>query len=125
MHRSRLTALVIDCQTDDLEAAAQFWGKALGKKVLPMDPQFPTYRELETTPDELKILVQQVTHESRVHIDIETDDKDAEVKRLQALGATNPRFVKRWYVLDAPSGHHFCVVNPQRGPIEGKGNAWD
>ena len=30
MHRSRLAGFIIDCQTDDLPAAASFWGGALG-----------------------------------------------------------------------------------------------
>jgi len=30
MHRSRLAGFIIDCQTDDLDAAASFWSQALG-----------------------------------------------------------------------------------------------
>ena len=30
MHKSRLGALNLDCETDDLEAAAEFWSAALG-----------------------------------------------------------------------------------------------
>ena len=33
MHRSRFSSLVIDCQTEDLTAAAKFWSQALGKPV--------------------------------------------------------------------------------------------
>ncbi|HJT97607.1 MAG TPA: VOC family protein, partial [Rhodanobacteraceae bacterium] len=33
MHRSRLSTIVIDCRTDDLDAAADFWSRALGKPV--------------------------------------------------------------------------------------------
>jgi len=32
--------------------------------------------------------------------------------------------VKRWWVMEAPTGHRFCVVNPQRGPIGADGNEW-
>jgi hypothetical protein len=48
-----------------------------------------------------------------VHLDIQTDDLDAEVARLERLGATKDTFVKRWWVMQAPTGHHFCVVRQQ------------
>ena len=57
-------------------------------------------------------MIQKVAHESRVHLDIETDDMEAEVKRLEALGARRIEFIKRWWVMEAPTGHRFCVVNP-------------
>jgi hypothetical protein len=123
MHRSRLTGFVIDCKDADIDEAARFWGAALGRKVKqPAADSDPSYRELDTGPDEPQIFVQRVTHESRVHLDIEADDKEAEVKRLEALGAKNLGLVKRWYVLEAPTGQRFCVVNPQRGPMEDRPN---
>ena len=45
------------------------------------------YRMLETPPDEPVVQIQRVDHESRVHLDIETDDIPAEVARLEKLGA--------------------------------------
>ena len=30
MHKSRLAGFIIDCDTDNLHTAAEFWGKALG-----------------------------------------------------------------------------------------------
>jgi hypothetical protein len=70
------------------------------------------------------VLVQKVDHPGRIHLDIESDDLEAEVARLEALGAKRVGFVKRWWVMEAPTGQVFCVVNPQRGPIAGKANAW-
>ncbi len=124
MHRSRLSSLIIDCQTDDVDAAAQFWSAALGKSVVPPTPESGIYRELFMREDEPMVLIQQVGHPSRVHLDIESDDLEAEVKRLEALGAKRVEFRKRWWVMEAPTGQRFCVVQPQRGPLEGKGNAW-
>ena len=44
MHRSRLGGFIIDCQTRDLDAAARFWGEALGLKVRPSaDPEDKNY----------------------------------------------------------------------------------
>lgn len=124
MHRSRLSSLIIDCQTEDLDAAAQFWSRALGKSVVAPTPESGVYRELSMREDEPMVLIQQVDHPSRVHLDIETNDLEAEVKRLEALGAKRVELRKRWWIMEAPTGQRFCVVQPQRGPLEGKGNAW-
>ena len=124
MHRSRLSSLIIDCQTEDVDAAAQFWSGALGKSIVAPTPESGVYRELSMREDEPMVLIQQVGHPSRVHLDIESDDLEAEVKRLEALGAKRVEFRKRWWIMEAPTGQRFCVVQPQRGPLEGKGNAW-
>ncbi|MGE5626334.1 MAG: VOC family protein [Bacillota bacterium] len=88
MHHSRLCAVLIDCNTEDVDAAARFWAEALGRSV---DPKHPgsrgNYRMLETPPDEPIVEIQRVDHESRVHIDIETDYIPAEVARMEKLGA--------------------------------------
>ncbi|MET0404200.1 MAG: VOC family protein [Cystobacter sp.] len=122
MHHSRLSTFVIDCQTDDLEAATTFWSQALGRPVKPPDPDSPTYRELSGKPQEPILLIQTVNHPGRIHLDIETDDMEAEVKRLEALGARRVEFIKRWWVMEAPTGQRFCVINPQRGPLDS--NEW-
>jgi hypothetical protein len=124
MHRSRLSTFVIDCRGEDVDAAARFWSAALGREVQPQSVDESGYRELETAPSEPILLVQQVPHESRIHLDIESDDLEAEVKRLEALGARRIGFVKRWWVLEAPTGQRFCVVNPQRGPLRDRANQW-
>jgi len=123
MHRSRLCTFVIDCEVEDVASAAAFWSAALGREVSPPSPTDPDYRELATKPTEPILLLQKVAHPSRIHLDIESDDLEAEVKRLEALGAKRIGFVKRWWVMEAPTGQRFCIVNPQRGPLEGA-NEW-
>ena len=127
MHHSRLHALVIDCRVDDLDAAATFWSRTLGKPVTNAAPDGDgRYAELATGNDELAILLQKVEHPSRVHLDIETDDLDAEVRRLEALGAKRVAFVReRWWVMQAPGGHRFCVVRKQRADFGTHLNRWD
>jgi predicted enzyme related to lactoylglutathione lyase len=125
MHHSRLSTFVIDCKTEDIEAAARFWSAALGRALKPADPDSPTYRELEAKDAEPSLLVQAVEHESRIHLDIESDDLDAEVERLEALGAKRIAYVRRWWVMESPTGQRFCIVRPQRGPLEGRANVWD
>jgi hypothetical protein len=123
-HRSRLTGFVIDCEGDDLEAYARFWGAALGREVDPPEPGSPTYRSLKMRPEDPQVFLQKVDHPSRVHLDIEAEDIEAEVERLEKLGAKRIGKVKTWWVMEAPSGHRFCVVRLQRGPIDQTGNEW-
>src|SRR5262245_36787585 len=125
MHHSRFCALVFDCEGADADVAARFWGGALGKPVEPPSPEHPTYRGLATGIGEPMMLVQIVDHPSRVHVDVETDALDAEVARLEKLGARRVGFVKRWWVMEAPTGQRFCVVKPQRGPLDAtNANVW-
>jgi len=124
MHKSRLSNLIIDCRTDDLDAAARFWAAAIGRTAETDADPADAYRLLDGPADEMKILVQAVDHESRVHLDIETDDVEAEVRRLEALGATRVRQVHTWWVMQAPTGHRFCVVRPQRADFGEKANVW-
>ena len=39
--------------------------------------------QLKTEPNEVQINLQRVDHPSRVHLDLETDDIEAEVRRLE------------------------------------------
>ena len=109
-HRSRLGCIVIDCEAASVHQAAAFWAAALGGTIdIDEDGK---YAEI-SDQGELKVLVQAVDHAPRVHLDIESDDKEAEVARLEALGAKVVARIKRWIVMEAPTGHRFCVVNPQ------------
>ena len=115
MHKSRLAALVIDSKVDELPAAAGFWGNALGlTPVLGDDKTSEKYVHLQVMPSDVLVLVQKVEHTSLVHLNIETDDIRAEVLRLERLGATVVNEMEKWTVMQAPTGHRFCVVGPQR-----------
>jgi|SRR5689334_21744933 catechol 2,3-dioxygenase-like lactoylglutathione lyase family enzyme len=120
MHRSRLSTFVLDCKVPDLERAADFWSRALGRRWTPEPDGDPNYRRLDSDGDEPLLLVQKVEHDSRIHLDIETDDLEGEARRLEALGAKRIAFIKRWIVMEAPTGQRFCVVNPQRGALAGQ-----
>jgi hypothetical protein len=108
MHRSRLSGFIIDCETLDVEAAAPFWSSALGMQTRPTDDQ--RYLRLDASARDLVIEVQAVSHASRVHLDIETDNVEAEVERLERLGARRLLKVRTFWVLEAPTGQRFCVV---------------
>ena len=125
MHHSRLGGLIIDCKTDDLKREADFWSNALGLDVRPSDdPNDERYVILDTPEGEPYIEVQSVEHPSRVHLDIKTDNLDDEVQRLERLGAIRVQMVKHWWIMEAPSGHRFCVIPLDPGQNVGKLNTW-
>jgi len=125
MHRSRLGALVIDCRTEVLAGEAEFWGAALG-----LTPESGAkrinqkYVRLNGHPEEAQVILQRVDHPSRVHLDIETDDIDAEVTRLESLGAQVVERKEKWVIMEAPSKHRFCVIGVVRSDFETHANEW-
>jgi len=111
MHKSKLGGFIIDCKTADVSGAAQFWAAALGLELKTLKPEeAERYVALSGPGLELGIEVQAVSHDSRVHLDIETDNIPAEVQRLEQLGAKKLEQIKSWWVMEAPTGQRFCVV---------------
>jgi hypothetical protein len=111
----------IDCENADLDEAARFWSRALGR---PAKAPRGHYIGLEHRAGQANVSVQRVTHASRMHLDIETDDVEAEVKRLEALGARRIEQARRWWVMEAPTGQRFCVAPPKRGSLGPDANVW-
>jgi hypothetical protein len=100
MHRSRLFALLLDTPAEEAAATTAFWSAALGAPARPVsaEPQF----------------TQAVDDAPRYHVDIETDDVEAETTRLVALGAIQ---VAQWLecrVLRAPGGHLLLAPSAHR-----------
>lgn len=126
MHRSKLGGLIIDCQTDDLEMAADFWSKALGaESIRQPGPENAAYVALAMREDEAYVEIQQVSHASRVHLDIESDDIEREVARLEGLGARRIKSIRDWCVMEAPTGQRFCVVPVVSADFAEKSRRWD
>jgi len=125
-HHSRLAGFIVDCEQSPLDEAARFWSAALGLPVLdPDEGGEGRYARLDGHRHGMHIEVQRVEHPSRVHLDIESDDIDAEARRLVALGAreiARPRD-GRWIVLEAPTGHRFCVVRARETLHAGNADA--
>src|SRR5690606_28426344 len=125
-HRSRLAGVIIDCNVDDLDAAAAFWSQALGTRIESPDAGDETseYQYLGEIAGGIYAEGQKVADPSRVRRDIEADDIDGEADRLEKLGAKKIAFVKRWWLMEAPSGQRFCVIR-MREPGKGvKPNEW-
>jgi hypothetical protein len=121
MHRSRVYALLIDTPAPEAEAAAAFWAAALGAtaRPLPSEEQFISLHGAlpEVAP---LVAVQSVDDAPRIHVDFETDDVEAETRRLLDLGASE---VGRWQecrTLRAPGGHLLCVL-----PVESDAALFD
>lgn len=115
MHQSRVYALLIDAPETEAPAASAFWSAALGAtaRSVPEEPQFTV---LDQALPGLVAAVQAVEDAPRFHLDIETDDVEAETARLLALGAAQ---VAQWLecrVLRAPGGHLLCVIPVHSDP---------
>lgn len=126
MHRSRVYALLIDTPTSEAAQAAAFWAAALGAtaRPLPSEKQFTT---LHDAMPGLVVAVQAIDDDAaRFHLDIETDDVEAETRRLLALGAKE---VSRWQecrILRVPGGQLMCVlpVETDRAVFEAEARTW-
>jgi hypothetical protein len=114
-HRSRLSTILIDTPAAEAPAAAAFWSAALGVPATPV-PGEEQFTGLPGALPDLVLGVQAVSDAPRYHVDIETDDVDAETDRLIALGAVE---VGRWLecrTLRAPGGHLLCVIPSHSDP---------
>ena len=122
MHQSRVYALLIDTPEVDAAPAAAFWSAALGATARPV-AQEPQFTRLHQALPGLVTIVQAVDDAPRFHLDIETDNVEAETARLLALGAVQ---VSQWlecHVLRAPGGHLLCVIPVHSDPGEFKAQA--
>ena len=108
-HRSRVCAILFDTDAAAYAATVEFWSGALDRP-----SAFDADKRYTSLSGPLDYIIQRVEpgHEG-AHIDIETDDVDAEVARLEAIGARRKRKVKTWWVMEDPGGHAFCVVPVQ------------
>ncbi len=112
MHRSRLTAVLVDVPHEQYRKVIDFWSGALGDRP-ESDEEDPDYASLGQPVPGLQFMVQQVDADARIHLDIETDDVEAEVARLEQLGAERVEKVDTWWVMRDPAGVLFCVVRVQ------------
>jgi predicted enzyme related to lactoylglutathione lyase len=112
--------LVLDCA--DPDRLAEFWSAAIGYTTLGSAGNYVLL--VDEARKQPKLLLQRVAEpkvgKNRMHVDIETPTVDAEVARLEALGATRSQADAieehgiRWVVMADPEGNEFCVC--QAGP---------
>ncbi|WP_188839248.1 VOC family protein [Flexivirga endophytica] len=118
MHRSRIGVVLIDHPPESYAAAAAFWTTARGSDREATGSTTPEdrFEGLDSLPGGVMIAMQRLDDgRPRVHLDIETDDVDAEVDRLVAAGATvaERHDEEHYAILTDPGGLIFCVVPVQ------------
>lgn len=125
MHRSRLTAALVDVPQERYGDAVRFWSGALGAEA-EVDEADPDYASLGEPVPGLQFMVQQVDAPARIHLDIETDDVEAEADRLVELGAERVEKIESWWVMRDPAGLLFCVIRVQDADAFARGaRTWD
>ena len=114
MHRILLREAVIDVPSAGLDATVRFWAGALygSPRRLVDHPEFTALDGAASLPH---VGFQDIgpTAAARVHLDIETDDIEAEVSRLTDLGAVIEQRHQHWVVLRDPAGLLFCLLPPE------------
>jgi predicted enzyme related to lactoylglutathione lyase len=114
MHRNLLSTFMIDVPSEVREETVAFWSGALG--ATPIATKMAEYHILDNAAPPNRIVVQDAgTGSARIHFDIHTDDLEAEVERLEGLGATvvDRQWAEHpgsWIVMRDPAGMEFCVV---------------
>ena len=119
MHRSRIGVVLIDHPADRFDAAADFWTTARGGKrgASDSDAEASPYQSLEPLPGRVMLELQRTGTGTapRIHLDIETDDVEAEISRLTAAGAQIHERRNGYAIMTDPGGLLFCVVPVQTG----------
>jgi catechol 2,3-dioxygenase-like lactoylglutathione lyase family enzyme len=125
-HYSRLCMVVIDVPEQDHDRELAFWRAATGQPLKQVG-RYPEYHFGQLHGQEFWLLVQRLGEgAARVHVDIHTDDLDAEVARLEALGAQIVDQSHEWRVMRDPAGLLFCVVPDPPGALaDGNAQGWD
>jgi hypothetical protein len=116
-HYSRLSKIVIDVAAADRDREVEFWSAATGQTLTQFE-RYPEYHGAGLHGEEFWLLIQRLDDgQSRVHLDIHTDDLMAEVARLEQLGAERVQQVHSWWVLRDPAGLLFCVIPEPAGSL--------
>lgn len=111
---ARIGNITIDC--DDPLAVSSFWSAALERPVQDGASEFFAAIPGESpTPNMFFIKVPEGKGgKNRVHLDLDADDRETEVKRLVELGASQvaekDEWGTRWTVMEDVEGNEFCVA---------------
>jgi hypothetical protein len=115
MHRSRVYAVIIDTPSEEANRAAEFWSAALGVPARPL-PDHPQFTSLRGAVPGLVTALQAVDDAPGIHLDIESDDPEAETARLLALGAEQIGGWLECRILRVPGGQVVCVLPVESDP---------
>lgn len=108
--------VTFDCA--DPRRLADFWAQVVGGEVSSdWGGEFVTVRTEGAGVEHLAFgrVPEGKAAKNRVHLDFRADDRDAEVDRIIALGATVVASHNlgdlEWTVLQDPEGNEFCIAN--------------
>jgi len=113
-HRSRLAQVCVDIPAREYDREATFWRQLTGWDSSRSGR--PEFTDLVGPPEApLQLLLQRLGEDdegtaTRAHIDLGSDDIDAEAARLVGLGARYLDRFEGWAVLSDPAGLVFCVT---------------
>jgi|SRR5579859_715846 len=117
----RFYQLVIEAR--DPRSIARFWAAVLDQQVLyESDDEVIVGSDEHCYPGFCFVPVpERKIFKNRLHIDLDPDDRDAEVERIIALGARRADVGQApdatWAVLADPEGNEFCVLRPHRSLV--------
>jgi len=125
MHRSRIGVVLVDHPASSFGEAVTFWAGVQGATPKP-DEGDDKYVAVGPAGG-LSLEVQRLASGTpRVHLDIETDDLNAEVARVIDLGARILEQRDGYTILTDPGGLVFCVVPVQNPDLfEAHATTWD
>jgi predicted enzyme related to lactoylglutathione lyase len=118
-HYSRLRVIGIDVPGDDHDQELAFWQAAIGQELTGSEHSPDYHGAFLSRHGQVGLVVQRLGQgPARVHLDFHTDDLEAEVARLEKLGAVRERQVQDWYVMRDPAGLLFCVAQVKPGSLD-------
>lgn len=110
--RSQVDQVCLDVPPRLHDGELEFWRRVTGWELRPEDsPEFTRLQPPDSFP--LELLVQKLDDDAdsvSAHLDLAADDRDAEVARHVALGATEGRRHNWWTVLTDPVGTTYCIT---------------
>jgi predicted enzyme related to lactoylglutathione lyase len=109
--------LSLDLPAADFERDADFWAALTGWPRRGQEDEFDRIAVPARLPAQL--LLQRLDEDApdgvHAHLDLCADDRDAEVRRHQELGAELVRRTEHWTTLRDPAGFVYCVTARRPG----------
>lgn len=110
-HTAWLDTVVVDVAAGAFDDECRYWASLCGTGTVGFEGH-PEFRGLVERPGALRVLLQRLgSGDARAHLDVASTDRDAEVRRHEALGATAIEVFPAWTVMRDPVGVTYCVID--------------
>ena len=110
-NRSMVDQVCVDIPPERYDGECEFWAGLTGWELSEQNGEFRRLRKPNGLP--LNILLQRLDDPGgpvRAHLDLSADDRDAEIRRHERLGARVARAFEGWTVMDPPAGPVYCIT---------------